>query len=71
MLCYDAFLPPTVITFAWFCDFMLQDFKNGKVDTAFIPKHEKELAAVRISNDFYLSLLTLTAIASLIFYSIV
>lgn len=50
---------------------MLQDFKNGKVDTAFIPKHEKELAAVRISNDFYLSLLTLTAIASLIFYSIV
>ena len=24
-----------------------QDFKNGNVDTAFIPKHEKELAAVR------------------------
>ena len=25
---------------------MLQDFKTGKVDTAFIPKHEEELAAV-------------------------
>lgn len=26
-----------------------QDFKNGKVDTAFIPKHEEELAVVRTS----------------------
>lgn len=25
----------------------LQDFKDGKVDTAFIPKHEDELQAVR------------------------
>ncbi|CAL8990318.1 unnamed protein product, partial [Prunus brigantina] len=25
----------------------IEDFKNGKVDTAFIPKHEEELAAVR------------------------
>lgn len=25
-----------------------QDFRNGKIDTAFIPKHEKELAAVSI-----------------------
>ncbi|KAL8100615.1 hypothetical protein AgCh_032757 [Apium graveolens] len=25
----------------------VEDFKNGKVDTAFIPKHEDELAAVR------------------------
>ncbi|CAB4261429.1 unnamed protein product [Prunus armeniaca] len=24
----------------------IEDFKNGKVDTAFIPKHEEELAAV-------------------------
>ena len=26
----------------------LQDFRNGKIDTAFIPKHEKELATVSI-----------------------
>lgn len=25
---------------------MVQDFKNGKVDTAFIPKHEDELSTV-------------------------
>ncbi|CAL9109493.1 unnamed protein product, partial [Musa acuminata var. zebrina] len=31
------------------CMFMeTQDFRNGKVDTAFIPKHENELAAVSI-----------------------
>lgn len=30
-----------------------QDFRNGKVDTAFIPKHEQELAAVRIYCDLY------------------
>lgn len=26
----------------------LQDFRDGKVDTAFIPKHEEELAAVSV-----------------------
>lgn len=26
---------------------VFQDFRNGKVDTAFIPKHEEELAMVR------------------------
>lgn len=31
---------------------MPQDFKNGKVDTAFIPKHEQELAAVRNSTHY-------------------
>lgn len=28
--------------------FTLQDFRNGKVDTAFIPKHEEELREVRV-----------------------
>lgn len=30
-----------------FSGFLLQDFKNGNVDTAFIPKHEQELAEVK------------------------
>ncbi|KAG6467279.1 hypothetical protein ZIOFF_074889 [Zingiber officinale] len=29
----------------------IEDFRNGKVDTAFIPKHENELAAVSISHN--------------------
>lgn len=33
------------------CYATLQDFRNGKVDTAFIPKHEAELNPVRISNN--------------------
>lgn len=38
-----------------FHDFVcgLQDFKDGKVDTAFIPKHEEELAAVSETSTFY------------------
>lgn len=33
-----------------------QDFKNGKVDTAFIPKHEDELAPVSNWIDIFKSL---------------
>lgn len=29
--------------------YIFQDFKNGIVDTAFIPKHEKELAEVSLN----------------------
>lgn len=32
-----------------------QDFKNGKVDTAFIPKHEEELKPVSFLPDSLLS----------------
>ena len=47
-MCYIVFLVIKslgVFNLGWF---LPQDFKDGKVDTAFIPKHEDELAAVSI-----------------------